>query len=392
MFKRLSLSNFIIALLLGFLLLSATIVFAQTASPTPTPSTSSRLSEIQKQIAETEAKLADLQSQEKTLSSQIAVVDNQIARTTVRIDAVRQQISDLTLDIDTTTKKIGSLEKSIDELTKVLIDRIKATYIAGSASSFQVLIASSDVSDFVERANYLRIAQAHDKRLIYDTVQAKNDYSNQKEIFEDKKKDVQILEAELEAYTAQLDEEKRGKQELLVATQNSEAEFQKILNKLRADAASISRALGNITAKIGPVSRGDVIASAGNTGCSTGSHLHFEVMTPARVEGGQVIGRENKVNPMDYINNGKFQHPLPNSIITTSFAQPYFLGVHTGIDFAYPFSEGPTFGRPIYAVEGGIAYLSQDSQLCRGFESNGLGKGLVIDHQNGFVTLYWHIP
>src|SRR3990167_330384 len=181
MFKKLGLANFIVGLLLGTFLLTTATSFAQTETPTPTPSTSSRLQEIQRQITETEAKIADLKSQEKTLSSQIAVVDNQIALTTLRINAVKQQISDLTLDIDTTTKKIGSLEESIDSLTEILINRIRATYVVGSSSSFQVLMASSDVSDFVQRANYLRVAQAHDKRLIYDTVQAKNDYSNQKE-------------------------------------------------------------------------------------------------------------------------------------------------------------------------------------------------------------------
>src|SRR3990167_2005865 len=275
MFKKLSLANFIVGLLLGTFLLTFGFAFAQTETPTPTPSTSSRLQDIQRQITEAEAKIAGLKSQEKTLSSQIAVVDNQIALTTLRINAVKQQISDLTLDIDTTTKKITSLEASIDELTKVLINRIKATYITGSASSFQILIASSNVSDFVERANYLRIAQAHDKRLIYDTVQAKNDYSNQKTIFEDKKEQVEALKAELEGYTAQLEQEKRDKNALLAATQNDEKKFQELLNRLRADAASISRAIGNISQKLGPVNKGDAIAAVGSSGCSTGPHLHF---------------------------------------------------------------------------------------------------------------------
>src|SRR3989338_7470782 len=65
-------------------------------------------------------------------------------------------------------------------LTEILINRIRAPYVVASSSSFQVLMASSDVSDFVQRANYLRVAQAHDKRLIYYTFHAKNYYSNQK--------------------------------------------------------------------------------------------------------------------------------------------------------------------------------------------------------------------
>ena len=126
---------------------------AQTATPTPTSGQSKNQAEILRQIDETQAKISALQGEEKTLSSQIGVIDNQIKLTQLKIDSAKAQISDLTLDIDTADKKIVKLEDSLDSLSEILINRIKETYIVGSTSQFQMLLASSNVEDFVKKAN-----------------------------------------------------------------------------------------------------------------------------------------------------------------------------------------------------------------------------------------------
>ncbi|HSA83637.1 MAG TPA: C39 family peptidase [Patescibacteria group bacterium] len=222
---------------------STAFVFAQTPTetPTPTPDDSQQASDLQKQISELEAKVSELQSQKQTLSSQIGAMDNQIQLTEYRIDATNQQITDLTLDIDSATKRMDNLEDSLHDVTKTLLNRIVATYQIGGAEPMQILLASNGIDDFVSRVNYLRIVQAHDKKLLYETQQARNDYANQKVIFEDKKARIEALQTQLEEYSKELDTQKADKQRLLAETQGSEATYQRLLSEARAQLAGFSR-------------------------------------------------------------------------------------------------------------------------------------------------------
>lgn len=221
--------------------------FADDVTPVPTQDPSTQTSSISEcsdnhiSVAECpsylQGKLTQLAGQEQTLDSQIAVMNGQINLTQAQIYATEQQISDLTLDIDTTSQKIDTIQSSLTNLTNVLLNRVVATYEVGTIQPMQMLLTSSNVADFLKRLNYLRIAQAHDKRVVFDTVQAKNDYQNQKTIFEDKKQKVEALKAQLDAYTDQLNQEKAQKQQLLVQTQGSEATYERLLSQARAQLA-----------------------------------------------------------------------------------------------------------------------------------------------------------
>jgi peptidoglycan hydrolase CwlO-like protein len=251
--------------------------YAQTASPTP----SSNASELEKQIDEYQAKVSELQAEGKTLSSQISVMDNQIKLSNLKIKSIEEQISSLTLDIDTADKKIKKIDGSLEGLSKILMNRIVATYKVGSNSSFQALLASDDISDYFKKSAYLKVVQANDKRLIYDTVQARNDYANQKSLFEDKKNQIGILKIDLDKQKEILASQKSNKENLLNITLNDEKKYQELLAKARAEYSAIQGIVaGNGTeTEAGPVSEGQKIASiiSGPSCNSSGGHVHFMV-------------------------------------------------------------------------------------------------------------------
>jgi len=405
--KKFSIFVFLFSVLF-FSLQFLNISVAQTVTPTPTPTptpaqdNSQAVRDLQNQINDLQNKVTDLQKQEKTLSSQIVVMDSQIKLTQLRIDSTKQQITDITLDIDTTNKKISTLQNSLVKLTGILINRIVATYEVGTVQPFHILLSSNNVSNFFSRLNYLKIAQEHDKRLIYDTTQAKNDYANQKTIFEDKKKKVEALKEKLEAYTTELDQEKKNKQALLTVTQNSESVYQQKLQAALAEQRAIAQigAGGGNVVDVGGVKEGNVIGSmiSGRSSCSSGTHLHFEVhknnllQDPSGYLSSKSVEFDNSPDGQ-FSFGGSWNWPLSDPIKIeqgygmTCYARP-------GCFFAQgAYGGGPHTGIDMFSSSSPAVHAVKDGELFRGSIGCG-GETLLfarVDQSDGIQTYYLHI-
>lgn len=381
---------------------------AQTQTPTPTPTPSSSTAATIPECADQKLnndqcieflknKINEKEGEKKTLSSQIAVTDNQIKLTEYQMASTQQQITDITLDIDTTTKKISGLEKSLSELVEVLLGRVVATYEIGTIQPLQILLTSTDATDFLSRLNYLRLAQAHDKQLIYQTQQAKVDYANQKEIFEEKKIKVEALKIQLETYTNKLEQDNKSKVELLNVTRNDEAKYQRLLQQAQAERAIIFG--GGTDSYMRDVNQGDSIGSVAShsvsPGCSSGAHLHFEVQNGGSIQdpngylgsasysysySSDSYGYYGTVNP-----TGNLPWPLNEPIMINQgygshgYAKSFYSGgVHAGIDM-------DSSSSTVKSVKAGKLYGG--SYSCK----NGKLYYAKVVHDGGLTTWYLHV-
>ena len=372
----------ILLLLLSFSFAAAAVVHASD-------------SDIDNKIKELEAKVSELRAQGDSLASKIGVLDGQIKLTEYRITSTKQEISDLESDIAAASKRMKNLDRSLTDVSKVLLNRIRATYRAGIQGTITALFTSGDITSFLSRANYLRVVQAHDKQLVYDTQQAKEDYVHQKAISEEKRTKVLALKTQLEGYTTQLDQDRKDKKNLLAVTRNSEKDYQARLASAIAEQQAILEATGGggSAVDIGPVQEGDVIGHMiiGSSACSTGTHLHFEVYKDDSLQdpAGFLVNKNvtwSNFPDGSFSFSGSWQFPVSDQVSIyqgygmTSLARSGFYGggPHTGIDMG-------SSSTSVRAVKPGKLY--RGSVICK-------GRQLLfarVDQQDGFRTFYFHI-
>ncbi len=345
-FRR-AIAIFAIASLLPF------AAIAQTASELQAQidEQNAQITAINKEIAEFTKQLSDTTKQKNTLQNKINQLDLQRKKLLAQISVTQKQINNTQLQIQQLAAGIETREGSIDVNKAGLAESIRRLAQAEKAPLALSVFASASLSDAWQDIDAQAVLSEAVQEDIQILASEKQELTVTKVSAEDKKKELDGQKRTLVTQQGSLDATRRAQAELLTETKSTEANYQTLIAKKKAQQASFESALQDLQSKLQYTINPDQITPAGK---------------------------------------GVLRWPVDQVRVTQSFGDTAFArgGAyagkgHNGIDLA------AQVGTPLKAALSGVVVGTGNTDSVRGCYS--FGKWVMIKHANGLSTMYAHL-
>ena len=302
-----------------------------------------RLNALKQEQAKLDAQLKNLKNQQQSQAAYQQSLQLKIANAQGQIDNLNAQISGYDAQISEKEAQISDAEAQISANFTTLKARLKAIYMLGEASMLDILFSADNVTDFLNRSQFVQAISDHDQNIISALKTQSENIRAEKESIEADR--TQLAEAKTQ-YDSQ-------KQQL----QNAMAESERISKELQASQAVTAARQKEINA---------AFAKADEEIKQWWINYNRQ--------------QEENANANKPESTGSFTWPMPGYSRKSNITQ-YFAGKnnHRGIDI----SGAGIYGKTIVAADSGVVAVASYNNAVYGIY-------VQIDHGGGVATLYGH--
>lgn len=337
-------------------------------------------------VSATATSISDLQNQQSVLEQEekkyqdiIDKKQSEIEKQEEYVDAVAEKVANMNNQIAVSQQKIAVYDSQIAEKTEevealteesrenmeVLRTRLRALYMAGDASSIEIILGASDFNDFVDKVQLVESISEYDEKLIDDIEAQLDDINEEMDKINADKADQEAEQSKLEAKQSELNalleehkeelanlySQKDEAEDMLHSNENAQTELEKKIQKYYA-----SQKVQN-----------------SSSGSSSGSSGSSSVVVPS---------------------GGGYVWPVPGFYsLSSQYSENRGSYNHGGIDI----SGSGFMGTTIVAAASGTVIVSNNT-CSHNWGKNGscgcgggFGNYVWIDHGNGKATIYAHM-
>lgn len=296
----------------------------------------------------------NLQNQTSALENELKGINQDILTLSEKISDTEMQVEILNSDIDKTQDDLEKAQKNEDQQYEDMKSRIKYMYEHGSATMLEMLFSAENMSDFLNKADFIENLSNYDRKAL-------NDLKDVHQQIADQKADLEAQQASMKDLQNQLQTQQTQLQAKAAATSTNlnevNAKLQKAKEEEAARQAEEARKQAEAAAKTEAAAKAEAAASAnkantssssGNSGNSGSSSSGSSSSSGGSNSSGSAIASDDLTllaailqceAHYDYdsmlavatvIMNRVYSSRFPNSIHDVIYAQGQFAPVWTG--------------------------------------------------------------
>jgi len=340
---RLWISKRMISVLLVFVLILPYAIIATGTTSDDLNSAQNKKSSIDKQIDDTKAQIAQLTKDATDIESYIKTIDQKMAQVDNMISNLNTQIVDKTAQIKNNQELLAKAKIDSAEQYASMKLRIQYMYEHESESYIEMMLASKDMGDLLNKAEYINKITDYDREMLVR-------YANTEQSIQDTQVALQNEQIELEDSMASVEGQKTS---LQLVQDAKDVELKKLNDKTSQANATASQLQKDKKAQEAEITAMEAEIKRQQ---ASGSGVNYD--------------------------GGKFLWPVPSSHRITSYfgEMEDRTTSHNGLDIGA--STPGVIGDKIVAAYDGVVTIAAYSTSA--------GNWIWINHGDGLYTVYMH--